>query len=163
MLHTRDGVREVEAQLTGYLEKLSRRISVEAAVVTGSRARNTHFRTSDIDLVVLSDDFHGVSRLDRIGVLLEDWYDSPALEPMGFTADEALHADGLYLWDALADGRALIDNGGWARAQEGFKERWRGGELERTERGWKIHRSPRPAESTLPNRPHRRRSADFNR
>lgn len=140
MLWTRDGVGEVQAQLDLYLEKLP--VRADAVVVTGSRARGTHMRDSDIDLVVVSEELAGLNRGQRIELLLEPYRDLPPLEPAGYTPEEVLHADGLYLWDALADGRPRLDSGLWQQAREAFLARIAAGELERTERGW---RQPRGA------------------
>ncbi len=136
MLRTRDGVGEVEAQLRDYLSRLP--VKALAVVVVGSRARGTHMRDSDIDLVVVSDEFEGLARGQRIERLLEPYRNLPPLEPMGFTSHEVLHADGLYLWDALADGRPLQDEGVWQEARQRFQQRLEGHELERTARGWRT-------------------------
>lgn len=135
MLPPRDGLREVEARLRAYLSRLS--LPVEAAVLAGSRARGTPWRGSDIDLVVVSPAFEGVPRPLRIEALLEPWGEELALEPMGFTAAELARADGLYLWDALADGRVLQDEGVWATARARLQSRVARGELQRTVHGWR--------------------------
>jgi hypothetical protein len=104
-------------------------------VVVGSRARNTHFRDSDIDVVVVSPDFAGQSRMDRIGTLLQSWHDTPALEPIGYAPDE-LEADDLFLWEALSDGRPLQDDGTWTSAQDRHNQKIRQGSLCRKPGGW---------------------------
>lgn len=135
MLRARDGLREVEDRLRDYLSRLS--VAARAVVLVGSRARGTHWRRSDIDLVVVSPDFEGMPRALRIDALLEPWADELALEPMGFTPAEIVAADGLYLWDALADGRVLSDDGTWAEARRRLESRLARGELVRTETGWR--------------------------
>ncbi len=137
MLQARDGVREVEAQLEHYIEQLHQRIPYRAIVVTGSRARNDHFTDSDIDLVVVSEAFEKLNRGERIELLLQDWHDSPALEPLGYTAHELLLGRGLYVWDAMADGRVLHDDGMWRQACQAFDRERMDGRLVRTARGWR--------------------------
>lgn len=146
MLQQRDGVGEVQAQIGEYLQLLEGRLAVESVVVTGSRAKNRHMRKSDVDLVVVSSHLAGMRRSDRIDLLLEDWYHTslarhsnpPPLEALGFTPDEVMHANSLYLWDALADGHVILDSGPWATAREAFLQRCQQGDLSRTERGWRF-------------------------
>lgn len=118
MLPPRDGVREVEPQLRRYLQALQQRLPVECLAVFGSRARGDHWIDSDIDLVVVSAAFEGLPRQERIGLLLEDWRESPALEPLGYTCNELLRADHPVLLEALSDGRAIFDRGIWRQGQE---------------------------------------------
>ncbi|MBI3924363.1 MAG: nucleotidyltransferase domain-containing protein [Armatimonadetes bacterium] len=136
MLPPRDGIRDVQAQLDRYLEALP--FPVEAAVVVGSRARGSHWRGSDLDLVLVSETFSAMPRYRRIERLLEPWKGPPALEPLGFTAYELGRPDSLYLWEALADGRTILDQGVWRDARQRFQERIDRGEIERTSRGWRI-------------------------
>lgn len=136
MLRTRDGLREVETRLRAWLTRLP--VPARAVVLVGSRARGTHWRGSDIDVVVVAESFEGMPRALRIDSLLEPWFDELALEPMGFTPSETLDADGLYLWDALADGRVLQDDGIWAEARARVEARIRRGELLRTPGGWRA-------------------------
>lgn len=136
MLRTRDGLRQVETRLRDWLTRL--RLPARAVVLVGSRARGTHWRGSDIDVVVVAESFEGMPRALRIDSLLEPWFDELALEPMGFTPSETLDADGLYLWDALADGRVLQDDGIWAEARARVEARIRRGELLRTPGGWRA-------------------------
>lgn len=137
MLPERDGVREVESQLKGYMAKLERRILIQALVVFGSRARNDHWKDSDVDLVIVSPAFQGMTRRDRIGLLLEDWMQSPALEPLGYTAEEIEVPDHLVLLDALYQGRPIRDDGVWARARGHLLRQIEEGEWTPTERGWR--------------------------
>lgn len=139
MLPARDGLREIETRLRAWLTRL--RVPARAVVLVGSRARGTHWRGSDIDVVVVSEAFNGMPRALRIETLLEPWFDELALEPMGFTPTETLHADSLYLWDALADGRVLQDDGIWAEARARLEARIQRGELLRTPGGWREPRA----------------------
>ncbi|MEW6283565.1 MAG: nucleotidyltransferase domain-containing protein [Candidatus Eremiobacterota bacterium] len=141
MLRARDGIREVEAQLTRYLAGLRRRLDCRAVVVAGSRARGGHCTDSDIDLVVVSEAFRGMAPAERTGLLLQDWYDIPTLQPQGYTPEEVLAPRGLFLWDALCDARALEDDGIWAQGRRRFEARIRSGELTRTPGGWRVKRA----------------------
>lgn len=122
------------------MEALKARLRLEAVIVVGSRARNDHWRDSDIDAVVVSPDFRGMRRGARIECLLQPWLDTPALEPLGYTPEEVLNdPDSLYLWEALADGRPLLDAGIWSQAVKRLGERIGRGELLRRGQGrWHV-------------------------
>jgi len=138
----RDGLREVEPQLTEYLRRLGERIPLSCVALFGSRARNDHWRTSDIDLLVVSPAFAGKPRPARLDLLLEDWDGIPALEPFGCTPEELLGYGGLLLWDALHQGRPLCDDGTWEAARKHFERRLSTGELTPTAGGWRESLDP---------------------
>ena len=68
-----------------YAERLSARISLEAAVVAGSVARGDFNVWSDVDVVVIVDSLPERA-LDRATLLLEDA--PPRIQPTGFTPAE---------------------------------------------------------------------------
>ncbi|MHB2017151.1 MAG: nucleotidyltransferase domain-containing protein [Candidatus Xenobia bacterium] len=136
MLPPRDGLREVEAALKPWTTQVVARFSPASIVLTGSRARGTHFRDSDIDILVVAGGFDGVPTPLRIEALLEGWHSTPALEPIGVTPTE-LANDSLYLWDALSDGRILVDDGTFLAARQRHHSRIARGELTRTAGGWR--------------------------
>ena len=133
----RDGIRPVQSALEVYVQGLRSRLNVQSVVVFGSRARGDHWEDSDIDLLVLSADFEGLPSSQRIDVLLESWSGIPALEPFGLTPAECEGPGWLLLWDALAQGRVLEDDGSFQRAREKFLERVRSGDLTPTADGWR--------------------------
>lgn len=138
MLRSRDGVGEVRSLLDDYLALLQRRVPLEAFAVFGSRSRGEHRRTSDIDVVAVSPAFARLSPLVRIGVLLEDWPGSPALEPLGYTREELVLLDHLVLVDAVHDGVPLLDRGPWREARRLLEEHVRNGRLRRRPGGWTV-------------------------
>jgi len=132
----RAAIREVEAPLTAYLDRLGRGLRIEAAVVFGSRARNEGYVDSDLDLAVVSSDFEGTHRIERIGLLLEDWHGPVGLEPLGFTPAELLGCPGPLVWSLLHEGVAILDTGIFARAREKLRQHIDEGRLTPTPRGW---------------------------
>lgn len=111
----------------------------------GSRARGDHRRGSDIDLVVVSDALGALRWDERIGLLLEGWRERPALEAVGYTAEELLRLDHLLLVDALHDGRPLCDDGIWETARRSLAQHMQGGQLRRPG-GWSV-RDSRPGQA----------------
>lgn len=144
MLRPRDGVGEVRPLLETYLAGLAWRIPLRAAAVFGSRARGDHRRGSDIDLVVVSDAFGSLRWDERIGRLLEDWRERPALEAVGYTSEELLRLDHLLLVDAVYDGRPLRDDGIWESARQRLLSHMQRGRLIRRPGGWSIRDSISP-------------------
>lgn len=133
----RDGIRPVQSELEAYSRGLSSRIGLRSVVVFGSRARGDHWENSDIDLLVVSDDFHGLSSGQRIDLLLESWPGIPALEPFGVTPEECMGPGWLLLWDALHQGRVLEDDGTFRYARERLLQRIEEGALVPTSGGWR--------------------------
>ena len=111
MGRVRDGICSVQPELESYLVDLRRLIQVEAAAVFGWRARNDHWESSDIDLLIVSPDFADWPNSRRIDMLLSCWPGRPALEPFGVTAQELEGYGHLLVWDALDQGRPLLDSG----------------------------------------------------
>lgn len=77
--------------IRGYVRSLSREIRVQRAILFGSWARGDYLDDSDVDLIVLSDDFEGVPLEDRLVILQRHWNDERygrALEAFGYTQSE---------------------------------------------------------------------------
>jgi predicted nucleotidyltransferase len=77
--------------IRGYIRSLSREIRVQRVILFGSWARGDYLDDSDIDLIVLSNDFEGVPFEDRLVILQKHWNDERcgvALEAFGYTQSE---------------------------------------------------------------------------
>ncbi|MEM4640676.1 MAG: nucleotidyltransferase domain-containing protein, partial [Thermofilum sp.] len=73
------------------LELLSRRIRVREAYLFGSYAKGTWLKTSDVDLVIVSEDFRGMRFLDRLDLINElQWKAGirPFVEAIPLTPEE---------------------------------------------------------------------------
>ncbi len=69
-----------------YLERLP--IKVEEAILFGSTATNTRLAESDIDPIVISEDFKQMAMPQRFLVLQKNWRLKTDLEAFGFTKEE---------------------------------------------------------------------------
>ncbi|MEM1930111.1 MAG: nucleotidyltransferase domain-containing protein [Thermofilaceae archaeon] len=70
---------------------LSRRIRVREAYLFGSYAKGTWLKTSDVDLVIVSEDFRGMRFLDRLDLINElQWKAGirPFVEAIPLTPEE---------------------------------------------------------------------------
>lgn len=110
------------------LRCLGMRLTVDALVLFGSRARGDAFVDSDWDLAVVSSDFEGRDPLER-GLAVMDCR-PPAAELVHLTPAELLEPDLSYLRAAiLEEGVALLDRGAFRRAKRRYDERKATGEI----------------------------------
>jgi len=98
-------------ELRDFLRRLRERMPVEAVILFGSRAKGGAGEWSDIDVLVVSDYFKGLSVPDRFAVLLE--LKRGRVEPFGYTYEELARmlkrANPLAL-SALIEGVFLIES-----------------------------------------------------
>lgn len=71
-----------------FVEELARSFRIEAAYLFGSRARENHFLSSDIDLLLVSDDFQGMFFTDRMAEILRRWRGEVDLQAFCYTVEE---------------------------------------------------------------------------
>lgn len=76
------------ATIRSFVEELAGSFRIEAAYLFGSRIRGDHFLNSDIDLLLVSDDFEGTFFTDRIAKILRRWKGEVDLQPFCYTAEE---------------------------------------------------------------------------
>lgn len=82
-------VDQIRNQLTSFVKNVSQRIKVDEVIIFGSYAKNTATKKSDIDVIVVSEDFKGVRSdkrlriLDRAAAFLR-----PEIVAAGFTEAE---------------------------------------------------------------------------
>lgn len=72
--------------VNNFLEKLKSKIRVESVIVHGSVARGGDSYWSDIDVIVVSDDFLHVPFLERLSLLIELKVDK--IEALGYSYEE---------------------------------------------------------------------------
>ncbi len=89
-----------------YVEQLSRNIRVQEAVLTGSWARGSYLEDSDVDLLIISDDFSRMTLPERLVYLQKGWRNRLPLEAFGYTTSEfrALRKNSTYVRDAVRYG-----------------------------------------------------------
>jgi len=76
----------IEKKVKDYLKKLP--VKIYEAILFGSSVKGDRLVDSDIDLIVISDDFTGMSFPERFLILQKNWDDKVMLEAFGFTRDE---------------------------------------------------------------------------
>lgn len=98
------------AQVKMFLEKVQRDFRIKRAILFGSRVRGDYLKHSDIDLILVSDDFEGVSFPDRSSKMYPYWKGDFPLEVLCYTVKEFEKKKEMIglVQDALKEGILLI-------------------------------------------------------
>lgn len=78
----------VNDMVLNYINDLKIEIDVEKVILFGSRAKGEELEDSDIDLVVISEDFSKMSFIERLEFLELKWKYTLSLEALGYTLEE---------------------------------------------------------------------------
>jgi len=121
-------------ELREYVERVSRRVRLHAAILFGSRARGDYGPWSDYDLLLIGD--FKEPYLDRLKTLLDltEGIRIP-IEPHPYTLDEALkmlERGNPSIVDAVEEGRPILVGEGWEKILERYRSMKRRGKLKRT-------------------------------
>lgn len=76
------------ALLREHLKYINAKFAPEKILLFGSRARGDHLIESDIDILIVSDKFEGMTWRDRIVTAFGEWDKMQMLEPLCFTPAE---------------------------------------------------------------------------
>ena len=121
-------------ELREYVERVSRRVKLHAAILFGSRARGDHGPWSDYDLLLIGD--FKEPYLDRLKTLLDltQGIRIP-IEPHPYTLEEALkmlERGNPSIVDAVEEGEPILVGEGWEEILEKYRSMKRRGKLKRT-------------------------------
>ena len=113
--------RGIQRVVKGYVKKLGPSIFVNKAILTGSWARGTQREDSDVDLIIISDDFSKMPFSERLSYLHKAWTNKIPLEAFGYTVDEfrQLRHRSIYARDAIRNGLVLDESGSWQTKRRG--------------------------------------------
>jgi len=98
------------AQVKMFLEEVQKDFRIKRAILFGSRARGDYLKHSDIDLILGSDDFEGVSFPDHPSEMYPYWKGGFPLEVLYYTVKEFEKKKEMIglVHDALKEGILLI-------------------------------------------------------
>jgi len=121
-------------ELREYVERVSRKVRLHAAILFGSRARGDHGPWSDYDLLLIGD--FKEPYLDRLKTLhdLAEGIRIP-IEPHPYTLEEALkmlERGNPSIVDAVEEGKPILVGEGWEKILERYRSMKRRGKLKRT-------------------------------
>lgn len=80
--------RKIKSKIRAYLKNLNKKFKIEKSILFGSRARGDFLDNSDVDLIVVSKDFSGISFRKRMAEAIEDWDADVDLEVICYTPKE---------------------------------------------------------------------------
>jgi len=105
-----------------YIQRLARNITVNKAILTGSRAGGTYLEDSDVDLIIISNDFSAMPFSERLTYLQKEWKNGLPLEAFGYTVEEfrKLRQRSTYVRDAIRNGIVLVETGSERPKRGGF-------------------------------------------
>ena len=94
-----------------YVRRLARDITIHQAILTGSRAKGSYLEDSDVDLIIVSDDFTKMQLPERLRYLQKQWKSKIPLEAFGYTINEfrSLQRKSTYVKEAVRTGIPLLD------------------------------------------------------
>lgn len=92
-----------------YVNRLARNIKIRRAILTGSWATGTYMEDSDVDIIIVSDDFAEMLLPQRLQYLQREWKSRIPLEAFGYTESEfrSLSKKSTYVNDAIRNGMIL--------------------------------------------------------
>lgn len=104
---TKEGIRRLTRE---YVKRLGRRVRIDGAILTGSWARGTYLEDSDVDLIIVSDDFAEMPLPERLVFLQKYWKSRIPLEAFGYTTGEfrRLRRISTYVKDATRHGITIV-------------------------------------------------------
>ena len=121
-------------ELREYVERVSRRVRLHAAILFGSRARGDHGPWSDYDLLLIGD--FKEPYLDRLKTLLDLTQEIRIpIELHPYTLEEALkmlERGNPSIVDAVEEGKPILVREGWEKILERYRSMKRRGKLKRT-------------------------------
>src|SRR5216117_3729099 len=93
-----------------YVRRLARDITIHQAILTGSRAKGSYLEDSDVDLIIVSDDFSKMQLPERLRYLQKQWKSKIPLEEFGYTVNEfaTLRQKSTYIKEAVRTGIVLV-------------------------------------------------------
>lgn len=83
-----DDNRPLMDKLQEFLRVVDAKIGLEKVLLFGSTARQKRRKESDIDLIIISKSFAGLTGLERGNMLLEDWSFVEELDLLLYTPEE---------------------------------------------------------------------------
>ncbi|MFQ6043956.1 MAG: nucleotidyltransferase domain-containing protein [Candidatus Poribacteria bacterium] len=75
-------------QLKKFIDKVARAYKIHEVIFFGSRARGDYLLHSDVDLIIVSDDFEGIFFPDRSTAMYKFWDGGLPLEVLCYTVKE---------------------------------------------------------------------------
>ncbi len=100
-------------------------LRINSLVLTGSYARGDWLLDSDLDIIIVFDDFKGLKFYEREELILRKWKYPLPLEPWCYTRDEIMRffkeKPRIDVIDALEQGIVIYDDGFWRKIKTEYR------------------------------------------
>ena len=81
--------KQADSRIDDFLQKARKKYNISQAIFFGSRARGEHFKDSDYDIILVSDDFRDIFFSQRSALMYDFWQHWPLeIEPLCYTREE---------------------------------------------------------------------------
>ncbi|MBI4147273.1 nucleotidyltransferase domain-containing protein [Candidatus Woesearchaeota archaeon] len=78
-----------DPKIKDFVKRVQNNFKIAKAIFFGSRARGDHFKNSDYDIILVSQDFEGIFFTKRISMMYDFWRYYPLeIEPICYTPKE---------------------------------------------------------------------------
>ena len=92
-------IRQINQPLKKFIKAVSQKVAVDEVIIFGSRLEGNAREDSDIDVIVVSNDFKQMKEDDRLDLLYKaSAFIEPPIHPWAFTADELKQKSELTTW-----------------------------------------------------------------
>jgi len=78
----------LESKIIQLITRLNKKFKVEKALLFGSTARGNRLSESDVDLIVISEDFKGISIPERHARIQREWSGEEEVQALAYTPEE---------------------------------------------------------------------------
>jgi predicted nucleotidyltransferase len=78
----------LEGRIAELMTRLDNKFRIERALLFGSSARGDRLEESDIDIIVISSDFEGISMPNRQALIQREWNGEEEVQALAFTPEE---------------------------------------------------------------------------
>jgi len=78
----------LESRISELTTRLDKKFRIEKALLFGSSARGNRLEESDVDVIVVSSDFEGISMPDRQALIQREWNGDEEVQALAYTPEE---------------------------------------------------------------------------
>jgi predicted nucleotidyltransferase len=130
--------------LKEFVLAVNKRYPLRFAVLFGSRARGDALKSSDYDILLVSEYFKG-NVIQRISEVLKLWKEKEALEPICFTLEEfeaGTRGYNTIVWESLKEGKPIYGANEFMKYKAVFEKAKRLGLIEALPTTIRFKKSP---------------------
>jgi len=127
----------IDESLVNAISQLASKMGlrINSIVLFGSHARAEDLQWSDVDLLIISEDFSRMKAEDRVRLVLEKWEYEKPVEPVCLSFEEISEFNPL-IWEVCRDGVVVMDDGTFKALRIRCMKHFDEGRIQRLEYGY---------------------------